>query len=193
MKKLFGLISILGSFISVYSQTDQIKRILSNVERDSTDKKCSKLFSDYYESFESDEGLSNHRMDSAFIRTFQYVSDPKIKNKQLVMLLNGYRESISEPKKALVWIRSLKEEYFKVYNKVHPLILLYEGESMINKGDDQDAYNHFTKFQQKFPNSVMAMVYIYKTEKNKSLSKTWLSVLKKLHPDHWVVKTLKEN
>jgi len=191
MKKILTFTFFLLFQCLVFSQSDEIQKTLKNVTRDSLDKKCEVLFTDFYDSFKSNEGQANPKMITATINLFKYQNDTTVENKHLAILLMKYINSVSEPEKALIYIQALREEYPKVYGHMHPLILLYQGESLINAGRKSDAYKHFIEFQKEYPNSIMAMVYIYETETDKNLSLTWLSVLKKLYPEHWVVKDIK--
>jgi hypothetical protein len=191
MKKILAISAIVLICFGAKSQNKEIKKIISTAKRDSTDKTCKLLFDDFYNSFESDEGLVNPKFTSAMMKLVTLKSDTSSVNNYLLVFIQRYIDSISEPKKALVWIRALKKEYPKVYGNIHPLILLYEGESLINDGQTDEAYKHFMNFHESYHNSVMSLVYIFKIERDKNLAKTWLSALKSLHPDHWVVKTLK--
>ena len=191
MKRILAISIIVLICFESKSQNKEIKRIISTAKRDSTDKACKLLFDDFYTSFESDEGLANPKFLSATMKLVTLKSDTSFANNYLLVFLQRYVNSTSEPKKALLWIRALKDEYPKVYGNIHPLILLYEGESLINDGQTDVAHKHFMDFPENHHNSVMAMVYVFQTERDKNLAKTWLSVLKSLHPNHWVVKTLK--
>ncbi|MBI5475702.1 MAG: hypothetical protein HY964_03085 [Ignavibacteriales bacterium] len=176
---------------TLHAQTLNLNKLSNITKRDSSDKLCKILFDDFYDSFESDEGLGNSKITKATINLFRYSEDTLLQNRQLAELLYGYINSVSKPDTALEWIRVLKEEYPKVYGQLHPLILLYEGESLINSKRINEAHQHFLDFYKLYPSSVMAMVYIFETETNPALSKTWLSILKRQHPNHWVVKNLK--
>jgi hypothetical protein len=184
------LLWILLTSDALYAQESMIEDILKDVRRDSSDKTCKNIYDNYYESFESDEGLKSKKMGVAITSMFQCKLDPNSPNRQLVLLLEGYMNSISTPEKALAWIEAMKKEYKNIYKTEHPLILLYEGESLINGKRAADAKAHFNRFLKAYPKSVMAWVYIYKMETDKRLAQTWLSVLKAEHPNHWVVKEL---
>jgi hypothetical protein len=171
----------------------QIKEWLKGIKRDSTDKSCKQLLTDFYDCFESDQGQANPLMITAMMNLFKYKDNLNLPNRQIAILLYYYINSVDKPQNALIWIRSLKVEYKNVYGTTHPLIYLYEGESLINSGQSSEAYSHFIEFQKKYPQSVTAMCYIYQTETDKNLAKTWLSILKVEHPNHWIVKQLKEN
>ena len=183
------------SFLFLFSaalnaQETLIESILKDVNRDSSDKVCKSIFDNLYESFESDEGLVNKKMGLATSDLIDYKMGIKSINRQLALLLDGYMNSLSDPTKALKWIAAMKKEYANIYHTSHPLILLYEGESMINGKRAADAYKHFEGFLKLYPKSVMAWVYLYKMEPDKRMAKTWLSILKSQHPNHWVVKEL---
>jgi hypothetical protein len=170
----------------------QIKEYLNEIKRDSSDKTCQQLLSDFYYCFESDSGQANPQMVNAMMNLLKYYADPNLPNRQLVVLLYEYLNSVDKPEQALNWIRTLKDEYKNIYGNTHPLIYLYEGESLINNKQSSKAYEHFKEFQKVYPESVVAMCYIYETEPNRNLKKTWLSFLKAEHPNHWIVKKYKE-
>jgi hypothetical protein len=165
---------------------------LENEKSDSTDKRCVQLLNDFYICFESDEGQANPLMITTMMKLFEYKDDLNLPNRQLAVLLYQYINSVSQPEKALIWINALMDEYYKVYKQSNPLILLYEGESLINSHRQVDAHAYFMKFFEQFPKSVTAMCYIYETEPDKNLSKTWLGILKAQHPNHWMVKQYPE-
>lgn len=166
----------------------QIKEYLKGIKRDSSDKTCQILLFDFYNCFESDLGQANPQMVNAMMNLIKFNSDPNLPNRQLVVFLYEYINSVDQPETALTWIRALKEEYKNIYGNTHPLIYLYEGESLINNKQRSKAYEHFKEFQKVYPESVLAMCYIYETEPNSNLKKTWLSFLKAEHPNHWIVK-----
>jgi len=190
MKQL-GFIFLLLSSISAYSQESQIKDILANVKRDSTDKTCKLLFDDFYDSFDSDAGMMNPKIMTATINIFKYKSDSQLPNGQLAVLLFQYDNAVSDPEKALKWISALKQEYKNVYGRSHPLILLYEGESLSEANRKEEAHAHFMEFLKEYPQSVIALVNAYGGEKDENLKKMWLDKLKSEHPNHWAVKKLK--
>ncbi len=189
MKHFFTLL-LAFSINFLYAQNEQLDNILKDVKRDSTDKTCQLLFDDFYESFESDAGIGNPRIITATMNQYKYKTDISVVNRQLVLILQKYMDSLSDPKTAIYWLKCLEEEYIKVYGKVHPLILLYQGESLINSKNKAEVHKHFIDFQKRFPKSTMALVYIYKTEEDENLAKTWLSILKAERPTHWIVKKL---
>jgi len=181
----------LCSFISASAQEGQIKTVLENVQRDSSDKRCKLLFYDFYNCFESDEGQVNPKMIDATLNLFKYQSDPNFPNKQLIALLFGYEQSGSDPEKALKWIQALNDEYRTVYGTSNPLILLYKGESLEQAGHKEEAYTHFRSFLKEYPQSVMALVNVYGTETDEKLAKIWFDKLKSQYPNNWAVKSLK--
>jgi hypothetical protein len=184
----FPLFAFGQEFDTSKSLEPQIKEFLKGVKRDSSDKTCQHLMNDFYYCFESDSGQANPLMISASISLFKYRSDVHVANRQLAVLLYEYINSVEEPKQALIWIRALKKEYANIYGHTHPLIYLYEGESLINDGQITQAYTHFREFQKVYPTSIVALCYIYQTEPDDNLQRTWLSVLKATHPNHWIVK-----
>ena len=188
----FQLISFGQVFDASKPLEPQIKEYLKGVKRDSSDKTCQKLLSDFYYCFESDSGLANPRMISAMMNQFKYKADQNLPNRQIAVLLYEYTNSVDNPEQALTWIRALKDEYKNVYGQTHPLIYLYEGESLINSNQRSKANEHFKEFQKAYPQSIVAMCYIYETEPDNNLKKTWLSVLKAEHPNHWIVKQYKD-
>lgn len=171
----------------------QINKFLKNAKRDSSDKTYQQIFNSFYECFESDEGPDTPKMLINLKKMSKLMNDSNIHNGQLAYLQVGYIKSLKNPKNGLIWMKALKEEYFKVYNtSLNPFILLYEGEALINAGLQSEAHKHFIEFQKSYPNSVTAMCYIYQTEQDDNLAQTWLSILKKEHPNHWIVKKYKD-
>lgn len=200
MKKLFYFSVIGFVFFSCIVQSSkkeisnpldlEIEKILENVDRDSSNKDCQNLMTEFYNGFESDEGRSNMMMHIYTMILIKYVADSTVVNRQLAVLLYNYTLAIDKPEEALVWIRALEKEYKSLYKQNHPLIYLYEGESLINNGQYEKAYKKFTEFYQKYPDSIVAQCYLYTTENDENHKKTLLEELKNNHPNHWIVKQL---
>jgi len=176
---------------NVDSVRSEIREVLKSATRDSSNKSCEDLLTAFYQCFESDQGQANPEMLNAMVNLFSYKDDLSLPNRQIATLLYNYINSVSESEIALEWIKALKTEYASVYKKKHPLILLYEGESLINAGKIPAAHTHFLHFHKEFPNSVTALCYVYQTETDQNLAQSWLSILKKEHPNHWIVKKYK--
>lgn len=170
---------------------EAIKTILANSQRNPNDSACRMLLDDFYQSFESDEGLGNPKMISASMKLYDYSHRKDMPNRQIALFLEGYMNSISKPEDALKWVRALKDETIAIYGERHPLTYIYEGESYMNARKGDEARAVFSEMNDKYHNSAVAMFYIYKLETDKRLKGTWLSVLQKLYPNHWLVKTIK--
>ena len=165
-----------------------IKEILKYPRREFTDKTCEQLLNDMYECLETDAGPDNPRMAMLLQDMNRFKDNKELANRQIALLLSNYLNAISEPQKAALWVRALKDEYYTVYLRPNPLILLYEGENMVRLGRRSDANAFFLKFRDMYPQSVNAACYVYETEPDKELARAWLKKLLADHPNHWKVK-----
>ncbi len=188
---LFVLIVPLGLCAQSKNVDQEILHIRENAVRVSTDSACRVLLDEFYESFESDLGLANPKMLSAYARLSDYSSNPAVPNHHVAVLLAEYVNSIASPEEALKWIRALTEETKLLWGERHPLTYLYEGESLMNARKGSEARAVFSEMHDELKGSAVAMFYIYKLESDNRLRGTWLSVLKSLYPNHWLVKTIK--
>lgn len=192
---IFITISLFGSFGQGFKideskpLNNQIEEWLLSTQRDSTDKTCQQLLTDFYNSFESDEDQPNSLYISAMVNHYKYLDDLNLPNRQIVILLYYYQINPSEkPENALIWIKALEKEYQNIYGQTHPLIYLFKGLSLINIGQIPEAHAVFIEFQKNYPESVTAMCCLYETEPDKIRADSLLRILKANHPNHWMLK-----
>ncbi len=149
------------------------------------------IFDLTYESFQSDKGLKNKKIKKSLKSLNEFKDDINIENRDLAYLFHFYQSySGYYPEQSLICIELLTNEFEKRFEKIHPLLLLYTAETLINLGDDESAKTVISKLREVDPIFIPAKVYEYQLEKNEKKSEALLKDLKGNHPKHWIVKTL---
>ena len=145
-----------------------------------------------YDSFQSDEGpMKNPKMQQSLKSLFAFKDDVNSENRDLAYLYYFYQANSGlYPEQSLICIELLTNEFEKRFGKIHPVLLLYTAETLINLGDDESAKTIISNLREIDPDFIPAKVYKYQLEKNKKNSKALLKELKENHPKHWIVKTL---
>ena len=164
--------------------------IEANSPNRSQENNLSSVMELMYESFNSNLGPSNPKMTEALLSLKSFYQDTTMTNRDLVGMLEFYIVNANRPDLAIYAISKFEMVYNDRFNKNHPLINLYKGETFMNLGQDDNALIEFKKVIKADENFIPALVYICQLEENVELSEENLKKIKVKYPDHWIVKNL---
>lgn len=150
------------------------------------------IFNLTYDSFQSDEGpYNNPKLKKSFEEIRKYKDDPNMENRDLVFLFLFYQTySQKLMDQSLECLNILIFECNKRFEKVHPILLLYKAETLINLNRNNDALKIVKELLKIAPNFVPGLVYEYTLEPDKQKKMNLLAKLKTNYPNHWIVRQL---
>lgn len=145
-----------------------------------------------YESFQSNEGPNiNQKLKESINKLYEFKENINAENRDLAYLFLFYQiYNQYFPEQSLNCINLLMKEYTSRYDKIHPILLLYKAETLINLKKEQDAKQIIAELRKVDPNFIPAKAYEYRLETDKEKAKILLKDLKEKHKNHWIVKQL---
>jgi len=166
--------------------------VYGNSKNKTKNDNLSKIMDLFYDSFQSDIGpYNNKKMIEAFNIMNQYKEDIDKENRDLIYLLFFYTKySVDLPSQSLKLLDLFAREFQSRFNKIHPLIILFTAETLINLGKTDEAKLRIIELRKIDPQFIPAKAYEYKFETDKTRALELLNDLKKNHPNHWIVKQL---
>ncbi|MBN2060126.1 MAG: hypothetical protein JW882_06880 [Deltaproteobacteria bacterium] len=145
-----------------------------------------------YESFQSDDGpMVNPKINKSFDELLKFKDDVNLENRDLAYLLLFYQTYSQEmPSLCLKYIELLTKNYFVRFNKIHPILLLYKAETLMQLKNGEASIEVLNELRKIDPTFIPAKVYEYQFEPDPNKAKILLEKLKKDYPNHWIVKQL---
>ena len=145
-----------------------------------------------YECFQSDEGPQNNpKMIQAMRVLAKFKPDVNAVNRDLAYMFFFYmKNGQAIPEQSLKCIESLTTEYRERFGSVHPVLLLYRAETLINLNRGSEGLPVIMELRKADPSFIPAMVYEYQFERDATRSAQLLSNLKAKYKNHWIVRQL---
>ncbi|HOM86563.1 MAG TPA: hypothetical protein PLH80_00130 [Spirochaetota bacterium] len=166
--------------------------VYANSKNKSKNDNITSIFNLVYESFQSDEGpYINQKFKESINKLYEFNKNINIENRDLAYLFLFYQlYNQYFPEQSLKCLDLLTKEYISRFNKIHPILLLYKAETLINLKQEQDAKKIIAELRKADPNFIPAKAYEYRLEVDKEKAKILLNNLKENHKNHWIVKQL---
>jgi hypothetical protein len=150
-----------------------------------------KMLDIFYETIKSDAGP--HTADNPLAPAFRILEqaglDAGASNRDLFWAFLFYISFNQTYKEAsLRCLGALSDEMQKRYGKVHPLLLLFSVETLMNLGRYEAARKTVADLLAQDPDFVPALIYSSQLEKDAKEKKNKLDYVRAKHPNHWMLK-----
>jgi hypothetical protein len=163
--------------------------------KDSTNRtrkdNVSRIMDELYQAYQDDDGPSD-RLVGIGQMISSFYPDVNIQNRDMAYLLDFYLKFNQVlPEQSMAALNMLMEACKDRFNKIPPVIILYNLESSINLGNKKQAAEALKQLLQVDPEYIPAMIYDYQLEKDFLKAKEKFQALKKNYANHWLVKQMK--